>query len=282
MAVIRSVKEDIVSLFTEKGIQSAGYEADLLLGFVLSLDRIFIHSHPEYPVSEYEAESIRRLSFERAEKRVPIQYLLGDQEFYGYRIQVGPGCLIPRPETELLVDKALEEFSSGRFLDWGTGSGAIAVALLNEIPDSRGIAVECSPRAISWAWRNIEQHDLFDRCLLLHNCDIHKIPVAKASLDLIISNPPYIKTDAIPALMPEVSAHEPAMSLDGGPWGTSCYPGLLSFAACRLCEGGRLLVEIGGEHQVEELRDISPPALDLETIIQDYSGISRIMMWRRL
>ncbi len=282
MAVIRSVKQDIVRLFTEKGIQSACYEADLLLSFVLSLDRFFIHSHPEYQVSEEEAERIRSLSFARTDKRVPIQYLLGDQEFYGYRIQVGPGCLIPRPETELLVDKALEEFSSGRFLDWGTGSGAIAVALLNEIPDSRGIAVECSPLAISWAWRNIEQHDLFDRCLLLHNCDIHKIPVARESLELIISNPPYIITDAMPALMPEVSAHEPATSLDGGPRGTSCYPGLLSFAADRLCKGGTLLVEIGGEHQIDELQDISPPALDLATIIQDYSGISRIMMWRRV
>jgi release factor glutamine methyltransferase len=218
----------------------------------------------------------------RRKEREPLQYILGSCPFMDLSIAVGPGCLIPRPETEMLVVESRKHFSGGVFLDWGTGSGCLASAILIENPRSRCIAVEKEPLALSWAWKNLKYLDLLGRCLLMHTSDPRKVNIHDPGLDMVVSNPPYIPSGKIQQLMPEVSAHEPSAALDGGPDGLAPYRLLVPWSAHALRPGGVLILEIGDDSQVSEIEMMSGRSFSLESIVPDLQGISRVLVLKRL
>lgn len=253
----------------------------MILSSLLFVSRAFLYTHPEVTLSQGNTEILNEIISRRIQ-REPLQYILGFTEFYGFRILVGQGCLVPRPETEILVEHALEKFRGGRFLDWGTGSGCISVALLKEQTSAFCISVDKSPQALSWAWSNMRSHSLLERSLLWHSSGLQDIPVEDRSLDLIVSNPPYIRKEVIPDLMPEVRSFEPWMALDGGPDGLSLYYPFLEWSSRKLKNGASVIVEIGGAEQAHILMNHEFHGLCFEEITKDLSDIPRMLSWRRV
>jgi release factor glutamine methyltransferase len=281
------------------GIENAKGEADLILIRLLDSSQSKILGHPEKILTDAQTDAAFSI-VRRREAGEPLQYILKEAYFWGTAFQVGPGVLVPRPETELLVELALEYLPlRGNFLDWGTGSGCIAISLLTERPHARGIMAEKNPLSLSWAWKNLTEHgpcryDQHERSLLWHSREPEDIPVARNSLDLVVSNPPYIPTEDIPNLMREVKDHEPHPALDGGKDGMDFYRLLFRCAPAWLKKGGALVFEIGGatqesatqgsatqgsETQSEKMRSAAPPGLKLVKEVTDYSGIPRCMAW---
>ena len=278
---IEQARSLIIRELLSAGITSPLLEADIILSSLLCVTRAYLYTHPEEILPGTLQRSLSGI-LTRRKQREPLQYLLGLTEFYGYRIYVGHGCLIPRPETELLVEYGLEKLGGDSFLDWGTGSGCISLAMLKEKASAACISVDMSPLALSWAWKNIKSHSLIDRCLLWHSRTFQDIPVQDSSLDLIISNPPYIKSDVIQGLMPEVRIFEPRIALDGGPDGLSLYSELLRWSAKKIKRDAYIILEIGGADQAEILKNHNFPGLYLEDIIKDLSNIPRMLSWRRV
>jgi len=279
METIRSVRTRVIALLKEYGIHNPVKESELMIEKVLSCNRTFVLSSPESSVSEKQLKELIEMSLLRCNFRIPLQYILGNEVFYGYHIEVGRGCLVPRPETELLVENVLNKCNRGTFLDWGTGSAAVSVALLGEAPGLSGAAVDRSPAALLWAWKNLKFNSVLDRCVVIHNSDPCRLPFRESSFELIVSNPPYIQRSDNPELMPEVLWHEPLIALNGGEDGLDYYYILLDLAKRLLKKKGRIVLEIGGERQKEILEKQYFAELELEDIINDYSGISRIMSW---
>lgn len=257
------------------------WEAEWICAKGLNTSRVDLKTHPEVLVSSLEVEECMKMAQRRAGHE-PLEYLLLEAEFYGRPFKVGPGCLIPRPETELLVDKALQFLKEREtFIDWGTGSGCIALTLLLERPFTEALCVDRSAVAIGWAWLNAKRWNLLPRCLFWRSENPLEILWGKREVGLVVSNPPYIPTDQIPTLMPEVRVHEPHIALDGGTDGLLLVRKLLLASSRWLRKGGRLLVEIGGERQACELARESPPELQLEECCPDLNGIPRILVWRK-
>ncbi|MCL2010130.1 MAG: peptide chain release factor N(5)-glutamine methyltransferase [Synergistaceae bacterium] len=271
----------IVEAFRDGGIHNATGEADLILIRLLRVSRAFVMGHPEKILTGGERAYIdkavaRRLAGE------PLQYILGEAHFWGISFEVGEGTLIPRPETEFLVEAALKRLPSDSpsfFLDWGTGSGCITIALLMERPLAKAIMAEKNPRSIYWAWRNLKRNGLHGRALLWHSREPDDIPVRNGSLDLAVSNPPYIPTKEIDGLMREVRCHEPHMALDGGEDGMDFYRKLFRGVPVMLKEGGALIMEMGGIAPGPDNGCAPGMALTEETA--DFSGNLRCMVWER-
>ncbi len=279
MRLVELKREAVVRL-SRVGVLRPALEADLFLTAAFLLDRVSLYRNPERDVTDSDVEAFRIL-IRRRENHEPVEYILGKAEFFGLPFSVGPGCLIPRPETELLVEIALEDREEERrFLDWGTGSGCIPVALLSERPFWSGVAVDASPHALTWAWRNFRQYGFLRHCLLVHADHPSVIPLEDQSLDLLISNPPYIPTGLIGDLMPEVKDYEPHVALDGGNNGVAPYFSLFEVAPRWLKPGGRLLVEIGEPTQAERLQTVQIPGLRHIKTCLDLEGRPRAMLWQ--
>ncbi len=261
------------------GLSRAALEADLLCTEAFGCSRESLLAYPEEPVAPGQAKQLVSL-LEARILRKPLAYIRGQASFWRMDLEVGEGCLVPRPETEILVETALEFFHRGRFLDWGTGSGCVALALLSERTTSRGLMLEKSPAAIFWAWRNLRRTAFQDRALLWHGSSLESIPSSWIPLDLIVGNPPYIPSPEIAKLMPDVRLYEPHQALDGGPEGLDDVKAILAGARRLLVPGGVLLLEIGGAKQVETLRREPAEGLDLIRVKKDLSGKDRIVVWR--
>ncbi len=264
----------------KSGIPRADLEADILCSEAFRCTREELLAHPERPVMPDEGIRLCTLVEARI-KRVPVAYLRGKVSFWGQELLVGPGCLVPRPETEVLVETALELFEGGRFLDWGTGSGCIALALLSEREESMALMMEKSPLALSWAWRNLVRSPFRDRALLWHGASISGIPSAWLPFELIVGNPPYIPSSEIPLLMDDVRLYEPIQALDGGGDGLQQVRTILREAESALRSGGWLLLEIGDEKQAETLRTMPNQAFELVWVKKDLAGKERVAVWRR-
>jgi release factor glutamine methyltransferase len=262
------------------GIPRAELEADILCSEAFGCSREELLAHPERPVNPEEASRLSGFVQARI-SHVPMAYLRGSASFWGLELLVGPGCLIPRPETEILVETALELFTKGRFLDWGAGSGCIALALLSERQEATALMMEKSALALSWAWRNLARSPFRHRALLWHGTSIRQIPSSWLPFELIVGNPPYIPTSEIPSLMEDVRLYEPLLALDGGPDGLQQVRNILLEAESSLVSGGWLLLEIGGEGQAEMLRRMSNRNLELVWVRKDLAGKERIAVWRR-
>lgn len=261
--------------------QDAALDAEVLARRVLACDRAayVVRLRDEEPVDF--AEPYRALVDRRC-RREPIAYILGEREFWGRPFAVTPDVLIPRPETELIVEEALELFRGGRgpgvIIDVGTGSGCLAVSLALEFPDARVIATDISFAALSVARRNAERNGAADR-IDFRLGDLLE-PVSERA-DLIVSNPPYVASGDAPGLVPEVREHEPHVALFGGADGLIVYARLFPAASTRLSPGGRLIVEVGYDQDDRVARIAARDGWTLSHVRQDLQSITRTLIFAR-
>ena len=246
-------------------------DAELLLAHVLRCDLVPLLAHPERPLSaseatQYESVLMRRLRSE------PMQYITGQQEFYGLAFEVSPDVLIPRPETEHLVEAVLKHVKpNASIIDVGTGSGAIAVALAHALPQAQVTAVDLSPAALQVARRNAQRNAVSDRVTFLQSDLL--VAVEGGDFDAIVSNPPYVADGEV--LEPQVSNYEPHAALYAGPTGLEVYMRLVPQARKLLNPHGWLMLEIGFGQQagVETLLK----GWNALSLVRDLQGIPRVI-----
>ena len=295
---IRSALRDAIAHLERADTPSAPLAAELLLMHALGRDRAWIYAHPEQELDAQTRERYFSMIARRA-AGVPTQYLTGHQEFWGLEFEVSSDVLIPRPETEHVIEVSLEYLGVAnsdsprrqaefRIADVGTGSGCIAVALAHELPHARVIATDISAAALVVARRNAARHDALSRiefieCNMMEGVS-HQSPAAsRPSLlfDLIASNPPYIGRREAATLPREVREHEPESALFGGETGTEIYAPLIAQAAALLKPGGILVLEIGYNCVVEVTRLLGAPQWEGVTLTKDLAGISRVVSAKR-
>jgi release factor glutamine methyltransferase len=245
--------------------------AETLLAQVLDCERVSLYAHPERPVEEEEAAAFERL-IERRAAGEPTQHLTGRQEFYGRELEVGPAAFIPRPETELVVDVVLERFSAAlRIVDVGTGTGCLAVTLAKEL-GRRVAAIEIAMDTLEVARRNAQ----------LHGADVSFVQGdllsagRPGSLDLVVSNPPYVARRDEPTLQREVR-FEPERALYGGEDGLDAYRNLIPQAQRALRPGGGLVLELGYDSLPGVLELFSAEPWSTPEIREDLAGIPRVI-----
>ena len=258
------------------GIENETAESLFLLEFACGMERkdYLLSKMEEMPPEQWEryrAAAAKRCG------HIPLQHLTGEQEFMGLPFTVNRHVLIPRQDTEVLVEEALKRAKSGmKILDMCTGSGCILLSVLSNCPSVMGTGVDLSEKALETARKNAA--DLKIKAEFLHS-DLFK--QVEGSFDLILSNPPYIRTDVIPTLMPEVRDHEPWMALDGKEDGLYFYRKILEQAGAYLIPGGWLCFEIGYD-QGEDLRALMQrQGLEQIEIVKDLAGLDRVAVGRK-
>ena len=273
----------------ECGVESPRLEAQLLLALALGITRTAVVAGLFDPPAQEQAQSFSRLVNSRC-RHIPLAYLRGTQEFYGLEFAVGPVVLIPRPETEMLVDfareiLALEMSSKGStssacpvIADVGTGSGCIAIAALAYCPVARGIALDLSEGALEVARGNAARQGVIERLRFLRGSLL--AGAGPARFDLILSNPPYIPSSQIAGLQPEVRDSEPRLALDGGPSGLDPYRELAPAARRSLKPGGTIAVEVGMGQAPEVAAIFGAARLTQIEIRRDLAGIERVVTGR--
>jgi release factor glutamine methyltransferase len=232
--------------FLEKhGVEGARHNTELLVGHALGLKRMQLYLQFERPLTEVELEKIRPL-IKRRSTREPLQYIIGTTEFHGLSLKVDRRALIPRPETELLVEKVTEAGAPvvAGILDLGTGTGAIALALAQQFPGSAVTAVDVSADALALARENATALGLEPRVRFLQSDWFAGVPAGE-NFGLIVSNPPYLTETETTQTEPEVRDHEPRQALTPGPLGTEALDRLIREAKVRLAPGGLLALETG-------------------------------------
>lgn len=277
-----------IARLEECDVPSAPLAAELLLTHVLKCDRAWLYAHPEYELTPDREAAYAQLIEDRG-KGVPTQYLTGRQEFWGLEFEVGPGVLIPRPETEHVIEVALACLGSRRtepmrIADVGTGSGCIAVTLARELPGAEIIATDISAVALDYARRNAARHEVSGRIQfletnLLDGC-LGPSGRPTSSFDMIVSNPPYVGRDDAENLPREVREYEPPQALFAGETGCEIYPALIEEASKSLRPNGILVVEIGydGAECVGSL--LSAPSWSELIVTRDLAGIERVISAR--
>jgi release factor glutamine methyltransferase len=277
------------SLLLERaGIETARLDAECLLAHVLASPRWRFAVEPRRRLSPDEFGRYLTLLRQR-ERREPLAYLLGVREFWSLHLAVSPGVLVPRPETETLVEAVLAA-GDGRataagpaILELCTGAGGIAIALARELPHAAILATDISRRALRVARENAGTHDVADRITFLRG-DLWRALDGRGSdrlADLIVSNPPYIPSGAIPTLMPEVQ-WEPRQALDGGEDGLEFHRAIIAGAPRRLRPGGFLLLEIGADQAESVARLVEgSDAFEATRVLQDLAGRDRVLVTRR-
>jgi release factor glutamine methyltransferase len=264
------------------GVPDARLDAEHLLRHVRGWDAadLIVHAGDDLPAADRAA--FERLVDARA-ARVPLQHLTGEQAFWRHVFRVTPDVLVPRPETELVVEAALQAMRDRprpRVLDVGTGSGCIALSLAAERPDAVVHAVDLSPAALAVARDNAERLGLADR-VRFHEGDLLAPVADEPPFDVIASNPPYVGADELAALAPEVRDHEPRMALTPPGDRASVYRRLAEAAAVRLAPGGVLIVEIGQGMEDEVMRAFTGAGLEVVRVLPDLQGIARTVVARR-
>ena len=277
----REIYESGVKRLQEAGIKEAELDARLLLEHVCHTDRNTLLAYPDRSVTEEENNSYVNYLAER-EKRVPLQHIIGYQEFMGLKFYVNQHVLIPRQDTENLVEEVMPHVHDGmRILDLCTGSGCILISLLQYSNDCIGVGTDISKEALEVAAKNGEailkekEGKVYEQLQFIESDLFEKLPPQK--FDLIVSNPPYIKTGVIDALEPEVASFEPLLALDGGGDGLNFYRRIVKEAGNFLIRGGMLFLEIGydqGEAVVGLLKEAG--FVDIE-IRKDYGGLDRVV-----
>ena len=260
---------------------TAARDAELLLLHALRLPRSTLYAYPGRLLSAKEQELFLS-TVERRLRSEPVQYITGTQEFFGLALEVGPGVLIPRPETELLVEAVLDRLPRDRpvnVLDVGTGSGAIAIAIASRLPEARVTAVDLSPAALEIAGRNVRRHGLEGRVALVVSDLLDELPEAPERFDAVVSNPPYVPEVEREGMHPQVREFEPAVALFGGPDGLAVYRRLIPQARAVLQPQGLLAMEIGfGQKEAVEGLLTGWRAVQF---LDDLQGIARVVSARR-
>lgn len=261
-----------------KGSPSARLDAELLISHVLEMDRLAIYLQHDRPVSEDELAALRE-PVRRRGNREPIATIVGKKEFWSRDFLVTPGVLVPRPDTETLIQAALDLIPEGDdklFLaDVGAGSGCIGLTLALERPQVRLFALDASPAALACTKANVAALGLTDRVAVMRSDLLSAVP-ADRPLDLIVSNPPYIASKEIEGLEPEVRDHEPRVALDGGPDGLDFYRRLVPVAAERARKA--VLVEVGFEQAIPVMAMFRDAGLKLVRTRADLAGVERVVI----
>lgn len=267
----------------EAGIPAdgAGLDAEVLARHVLGWDRAALLARGREPAPDDFVEQYHSLIVRRA-AREPVAMIVGHREFWGLEFEVTPDVLIPRPETEFVVEEVLDYVRGGasiaRLVDVGTGSGCLAVALATELPGIEVVATDSSAKALDVARRNAARHDVGKRVRFME-ADLLKGIHGQA--DVIVSNPPYVPMREKATLQPEVGTYEPAISLFGGGDGLAIMRRLLASAPDHLVAGGRLIVEFG-DGQEADVRTIAEGlGWEVLGIRDDLQGIARVASLRR-
>ncbi len=284
MERVREVLREGVACLEASGLANPRLEAEVLLAHTLGIERTGLYLDPERPLSRKEIEDYRDL-LARRRRREPLGYITGRREFWSLDFETGPGVLIPRQETELVVEEALHLLPRDRplrVLDLGTGCGVISIVLALELKEVRIWATDISEKALSYAKRNALLHGVGERVRLLCGKDLD--PFRQGQIfDAILSNPPYVPTGEIDDLQPEICRYEPKEALDGGEDGLSVIRGIIREVPSYLTCGGWLILEIGAGQAgvVAELVE-RDGRYGRPTFRKDYSGIERVMTVQRL
>lgn len=268
--------------FAGRDIASARLDAELLLAEVLATDRVGVYLRFDRPLGRAEVDAYRALVKRRSEGE-PVAHLLGRREFWSRNFVVTPDVLVPRPETELLVERALAVVDAEggrdralRVLDLGTGSGALAVTLANELPQADVTAVDVSLAALAVARRNADALGVAPRVRFVES-DWTAALAADERFDLVVSNPPYVPSGELPTLSAEVR-RDPALALDGGVDGLVAYRRIAADAARLLAPGGTLLCEVGAGQAAEVAALFAAAGLAAIACFADLAGIERVVV----
>lgn len=267
----------------EKGIETPQLEAELLIRAVLNCSRLDVYLRHEQPLSSQELAQFKALLLKRVSGQ-PIQYVLGKTEFMGLELEVNPDVLIPRPETEILVEEVLRRLRAYpekelRLLDIGTGSGCIALAIAYNLPNCHVHALDISLPALKVAQLNAQRLNLTQRLSFHHQDILKEAPRLPGKLDCIVSNPPYVSGEWVQRLPAVVRNHEPHIALFPGDDGLLFYRRIVQLGPLLLQNGALLAVEIGGTYQEKAVSELLQNAkFAAVEVIKDYSGQSRVII----
>lgn len=267
-----------VGCLTGAGIEEAALDARLLLEYVCGTDRNTLLAHGEREVSEEEYGRYSRLLAERG-RHVPLQHLIGKQDFMGLTFIVNDKVLVPRQDTEVLVEEVLRNLHDGmRILDMCTGSGCILLSLLQYSNDCVGVGVDLSAEALVVAeenYRRLREQRPEMTAAFVESDLFTGIPKGE-QYEIIVSNPPYIRTDVIDTLMPEVREHEPLMALDGREDGLYFYREITHQAGEYLSSGGMLFYEIGYDQAEKVCKIMESEGFREIEVVKDFAGLDRV------
>lgn len=279
---VQELLRNAAQRFRDAGIDTPVLDAEVLLSAASNRSRTLLATHPEFAPNPDIADRFEQW-VERREHREPLPYIIGEREFYGLTFEVTPAVLIPRQETEILVESALgliRHICSPVVADIGLGSGAIAVSIAKNAPTSVVYGTETSQAALEVARRNAERLGVADQ-VRFYSGDLFA-PLTSTSFDLIVSNPPYIRSEDIPTLEAEVAKYEPHSALDGGIDGLKYYRRLAEESPAFLKPSGVLAVEVG----IGEYGDVEDILRDNDFIhvrsVKDYSGIERVVLGEKV
>jgi release factor glutamine methyltransferase len=277
---ILEVIQRSADFLAKKGVASPRLQVELLLAHALSMPRMKLYLNFERPLSAVELDAVRAL-VQRRGQREPLQYIVGSTSFCGLEMALDHRVLIPRPETELLAERAWKFLQHcpepAVSLDLGTGSGCLAIALARNVPSTEVHATDFSAEALEVAQSNARNHEVYDR-IRWHQGDFLAAVPAETRFDLIVSNPPYIPSSRIKTLEPEVREHEPRGALDGGADGMDFYRRMAAQARPFLRPGGRVMVELDDDG-AEATREIFlRENWTIEAIEKDHNQTPRILI----
>lgn len=280
---IKSVLDWTAQYFASKGVGSPRIDAEVLLAHCLGKDRLYLYLNLEKPLSLQERDRYRELVRRRA-AREPVALIVGSKEFWSIQFKVAPGILIPRPDTEILVEAVLEEIRSvadPRVMEIGTGSGAVAVSILHDKQQATIIATDIDVPALGMASLNAREAHVGGAFHCVAS-DIFSAIRPGEKFDVICSNPPYIPTQDIPALEPEITEFEPIRALDGGPDGLDVIRRIARDARNYLKDQGAIIMEVG-DGQADSVADILSELCGCRTIRKflDLSGKQRVVKGKR-
>jgi release factor glutamine methyltransferase len=277
---VAEVRRTLTNAFRAAGLDSPDLDARVLVGQALDLDHTGLATHATRPVTDAEAATIAQLAARRL-AREPVARIVGKKEFWSLELNVSAATLVPRPETETVVEAALALVDAAgarehplRIADLGTGSGALLLALLSELPNAFGIATDISTAALHVARDNAARHGLANRAAFVA-CDFGA--ALGGSLDLVVCNPPYVRHGDIAALAPEVRRHDPIAALDGGPDGLAAYRALARDARRLLAPRGHLVVELGAGTECEVAALFTSAGVVAARARRDLAGVARAL-----
>lgn len=276
----RTCYEEGSKILREANVQEANLDARLLLEFVCGTDYGYLFAHGTSKVPEEQVSKYKKLIAKRA-SRYPLQYITGEQEFMGLTFRVNENVLIPRQDTEILVEKVWKTLKPGMFiLDMCTGSGCILISLLHQLPSCTGMGVDISKEALEVAKENGRRilTEAPGRVQWIHSDLFERV---RGNFDVIVSNPPYIPTAEVEELMPEVRIHEPHGALDGMTDGLYFYRKIAIGAQECLKTGGALFLEIGYQQAAEVATLLVENGFSQIELLQDYAGLDRVVCARK-
>jgi release factor glutamine methyltransferase len=279
VTVLEAIQKS-TEFLAKKGVDSPRLQSELLLAHVLRSKRLKLYLDFARSLTDSETTALREL-VQRRGTREPLQHIIGTASFCGLELKVSRHVLVPRPETELLAEQGWKFLNSlnrdSTFLDFGTGSGSIAISICHFAKQSLGTAIDKSPEALALARGNAAQHVLDSRLQFVESDAFGALP-QELQFDLIISNPPYIASSEIDSLQDEVRKYDPHSALDGGQDGLAFYRQLAERSPRYLAPGGKLMVEFGDGQQNHLSSIFSSTGWNVEVILNDLTDRPRILI----